>query len=304
MKPLVSYYGGNQRIASRIVEVIDTIPHTVYVEPFCGGAAVLFAKPAKHVTNTDDYREVINDHDDRIITLYRVVRTQPDELNRLIQLTPYSQAEYRRTVEILKDPSGYSDLDRAWAYYVNVQQSFSKKLLGGWGTGASSENKAATWANQQDRLPEIFARLREVHISSEDAIDCIQRWDSPHTLFYCDPPYPGAEQGHYSGYSSDDWKRLCDCLDSIQGSYILSNYQQPVEPQSAQRKIEIEAIASSSGAGKVGRRNKRHEMPTADELGDRRRTEILWVCDRSQNARSDLHGLLKYQQTSLLEVTA
>jgi DNA modification methylase len=36
MKPIISYYGGKQRIASRIVDVLRTIPHTVYVEPFAG----------------------------------------------------------------------------------------------------------------------------------------------------------------------------------------------------------------------------------------------------------------------------
>lgn len=34
------YYGGKMRMSKRIVEVL--LPHTVYVEPFAGGASVFF----------------------------------------------------------------------------------------------------------------------------------------------------------------------------------------------------------------------------------------------------------------------
>jgi len=53
VKPLLSYYGGKQRIASRILAEIEQIPHTVYVEPFAGGATLLFAKPVRIVSNDD-----------------------------------------------------------------------------------------------------------------------------------------------------------------------------------------------------------------------------------------------------------
>ena len=91
-KPLIGYYGGKQKISSKIVERIRQIPHTVYAEPFAGGLAVLFAKGKPAVTNTHHYREAINDHDERLITLYRVARTQPDELQRWMKRMASSQA--------------------------------------------------------------------------------------------------------------------------------------------------------------------------------------------------------------------
>ena len=283
-KPLISYYGGKQKIASKIVERIRQIPHTVYAEPFAGGLAVLFAKGKPAVTNTNHYREAVNDHDERLITLYRVARTQPDELQRWIDLTPYSQSEHTRAKQWLKEP-GHTELELAWAYYVSIQMSFANRCGSSWRTSVMSKNQAATWSNKQQRLPEAMERLRSVHIACEDAIRFIQRWDSPQTLFYCDPPYPGTDQGHYDGYTLEDWQRLCDALDNCQGSYVLSNYDQPTSPQSARQRVEIRAVSS---AQKVNRDRTRMAERTNNE-----RVEVLWICDRSASIRADLAPALQ-----------
>jgi DNA adenine methylase len=123
-----------------------------------------------------------------------------------------------------------------------------------------------------------------VHIGCEDAVRFIERWDSPQAIFYCDPPYPNTDCGHYGGYSLADWQRLCDTLDNIQGSYILSNYPQPIEPQTAQQRVEIAAVMSAT---KV-ERNRLQAMPRPDA----KRTEVLWICDRSSTIRSDLNPVL------------
>ena len=38
-------------------------------------------------------------------------------------------------------------------------------------------------------LAEIVQRLQRVQIENAPAIEVIRRYDSPGTLFYCDPPY-------------------------------------------------------------------------------------------------------------------
>lgn len=270
-KPIVSYYGGKQRIASKIVEEIHKIKHSVYAEPFAGGLAVLYAKGKYDRGNKDYYHEAINDLNECLVTMYRVARQQPEEFARIIQLTPYSQEEFRKAKEIYFNSCGYSDLDIAWATYIQCNMSFANKIGAGWGTSVI-RSQVSTWLSRQNNLSESLDRLKAVHIGCEDALDFIDRWDSPHTLFYCDPPYPETDQGHYKGYSMSDFENLCNKLDTIQGSYVLSNYPQPVSPKSAQKIVEIDAVMSAS-------KNKE---------ADNKRTEVLWICDRSKAMREDI----------------
>jgi len=280
MKPLISYYGGKARIASKIVGYINQIPHTVYVEPFCGGAAVLFSKPRRMVTNSHHYREVINDTSDILISLYRCATKCPDELALELEATLYSQSDHARAKVICKNPKDYTQLEIAWAYFVNANCSFANDLGRGWGTQVQNVNAAVTWHNRILSLKEKLERLQSVYVSCEDALRCIDRWDSPQSLFYADPPYPGTDQGHYEGYTTDDWIALCDKLDSIQGSYILSNYSQEYEPKTAQQRIEINTTMTAS-------KNK---------TVDKKRTEVLWVCDRGKSDRADIQKLLNQSQ--------
>ena len=291
MKTPISYYGGKQRIASQIVPYIWGIPHTVYAEPFFGGGSILYAKGKRYTENSHHYREAINDKNQTLITFWKVAREQPEELDRYLQLTPYSQAEHKRAKTIYETPLDFSELEIAWAVYIRCNMSFANQIGSGWQTATSGCNHTHKWKAKKDRLPECFKRLDEVYIGCEDAIAFIKRWDSPQTIFYCDPPYPGADQGHYSGYSLEDYQSLCNSLDNCQGSYILSNYAQAIVPDSVQKVIEIQAVMTAA---------------SKDKTGEKERIEILYICDRSSGMRGDIAKIAKtpnrIQQMSLLDL--
>lgn len=273
LKPLISYYGGKQRIASKIIKYIPK--HTVYVEPFFGGGAVMFAKPYPKITNGDHYREIINDKDELLINLYRVCqdRTKFDELKYRLGYTPCAQSEHTRAKEILKNKIG-SDIDLAWAYFVSIFMSFSNTISGGFSYTTFGKDFAKVWQNKIQIEP-FFDRLRHVTIFNEDAISVIKRVDSPHTFFYCDPPYPGANQGHYSGYTVEDFNSLCETLNSCKGSFIFSNYNQ--EMKYNWKRVEIEAVASSA--------------KTARYATKKSRTEIIWMRGNTQPVRPEIQKL-------------
>lgn len=289
MKPLISYYGGKQRIASKLLSLIP--PHSAYVEPFAGGASLLFAKPEKPVSNNNDYREILNDKNDLIVTLYRVAKAQPVELERILKLTPYSRSEYNLAKRICKNPQSYSDLEIAWSVVVNCFQSFANKMNAGWGYSIFSQNHAATWNNYRNQLTDILARLRNTYIDQIDAIDCIKKWDSPHTFFYCDPPYPNTNQGHYSGYSQQDFEALVDCLSSVQGSFLLSCYDNlsvPSEWEKFEFKTKMSAAKSSNSD-----KSKKGERKNND------RVECVWRKLSTETMRKELHELLSVNQLTI-----
>ena len=85
MKPPIAYYGGKSRLAAWIAGMLP--PHRVYVEPFAGSAAVLFAKPRST-------HEILNDVDGHIVHFFRVLRDRREELEEACLLTPYAREEF------------------------------------------------------------------------------------------------------------------------------------------------------------------------------------------------------------------
>jgi len=92
-RPLIRYHGGKWKLAPWIISHIPS--HRIYVELFGGGGSVLLRKARC-------YSELYNDIDGEIVNLFRVVRDQGEELQRLLHLTPYSREEF--------DSSFYHDL--------------------------------------------------------------------------------------------------------------------------------------------------------------------------------------------------
>ena len=271
MKPVISYYGGKQRMASKIIPLIPK--HTVYVEPFCEGATILFGKPWPDATNNNHYREVINDSDHRLVNFYEQLRNKGDELVRQIQLTPFSEREY--AISLREGLECEDKLEAARRYYVNIQQSFSNKLDGGWARVLFTRNSSASWANKIDGLQPYVDRMSSAYISCQDALKVIKQWDSPQSFFYCDPPYPETNCGNYKGYTIEDFQNLIDALDSCQGSFLLSCYDvESVTIPHDWERFTFETHCSSSGKGKVGA--DRSRKATSAELGNRKRTEVVY----------------------------
>lgn len=76
--------------------------------------------------------------------------------------------------------------------------------------------------------PEIMklaaARLQHTQIENDDACKIIKLRDTEDTFHYIDPPYVGANQGHYGGYTQEHFEELLITLSQCKGKFLLSSY--------------------------------------------------------------------------------
>ena len=280
-----SYYGGKQRLASKIIKYIPK--HTVYVEPFLGGGSVFWMKPWPEVVNKDHYREVLNDYDVRLITFMRVLQDKKkfEVLQHKLQFTTYSQAEHLQARKILKEEVKVGDIDKAWAWFVQANMSFAGNIYGGWGTACYSANVSAAWANKID-ISNFFERVLSTYISCEDALRCLKRWNSSQSFAYIDPPYIGSDCGHYKGYTEIQYKALIEFLDKYwQGGFILSGYETGFE-KSCWEKISFETSCSAKGRTGYDRSKK-----TDESKQNRKRVENIWVRGNTTPVRKEIQKL-------------
>jgi len=215
-KTPISYYGGKQKLATKILERIPA--HKLYCEPFVGGAAIFFAKESSEL-------EVLNDTNKELINFYRVVQNQYVELEKMINVTLHSRSLHKDASVIYNNPHLFSEVKRAWSVWVQSTQSFSAQLDSSWGYDLSKNTTTKKIMNNRERFTADYAiRLQNVQLESTDALYVIQSRDTPDSFFYCDPPYIGSDCGHYDGYTEEDFERLLAVLSQIKGKFLLSSY--------------------------------------------------------------------------------
>jgi DNA adenine methylase len=219
------WYGGKFSHLDWLLPLLPDCHH--YCEPFAGSAAVLLNRAPSPV-------ETYNDLDGEVVNFFRTLRDDKDRLVEAIGLTPFSREEFSLACEVdLTLPP----LERARRFYVRARQVRTglaqTASLGRWANCKSTSRAGMSgvisrWLGAVDALPEIANRLLRVQIENRSALEVIQLYDSPETLFYCDPPYVHETRGDDKVYGFEmtdaQHRELASTLDSVSGRVALSNY--------------------------------------------------------------------------------
>jgi DNA adenine methylase len=271
MRPPFAYYGGKAAMAARIVDLMPA--HRVYIEPFFGSGAVLFGKgPAAC--------EIVNDSDGGLVTFFRALRDQPEDLERICRLTPYARAEY--TAADLT-AGGIGDLEMARRFWVRVNQSFGKTAGNqtGWSvTTGRTQSVANSVQGRIDRFARCAARLTRVVIECCDAAGLIGRLATADTVIYADPPYLAStrrsrDRARPGDYLHDmgtieEHERLAEALHATPATVILSGYPSPLYDRLYagwwQQNIPVKVHASN--AVTVARGERTEVLWSNRDLGD------------------------------------
>lgn len=221
------WYGGKFSHLGWLLPLLPPAHH--YVEPFGGSAAVLLNRVPSPV-------ETYNDVDREVVNFFRVLRDDEAALTRAIGLTPFSREEfYQATLE----PRGeLTPLERARRFYIRARQARTglaqTASIGRWANCKNTSRSGMSgvisrWLGGVEALPEIAIRLLRVQIENRPALELIRLYDSPRTLFYCDPPYVHSTRGDSNAYgfelTEDDHRKLAAELRRCSGSVALSGYR-------------------------------------------------------------------------------
>jgi DNA adenine methylase len=256
VKGPVPYFGSKQSIAGWIVRLLPDHDH--YVEPYCGGLSVLFAKQPSRM-------ETVNDLDGDLMTFWRVLRDRPDELLRVCMLTPHGRAEHEATWEPTDD-----DLELARRIWCRLAQGRSGTLRKtGWrhyiDPAGSSTSMPGYLEGYVMRLASAAERLRGVSLEALPALDLIGKYGKhSRALLYVDPPYLGSTRGWGRNYRYEmktdlEHRELADALADCKATVVLSGYHSPLYDELYASWHRYETAATTGNA-----------------KTDKGRTEVIW----------------------------
>lgn len=258
MKTPITYYGGKQRLVSTLLPLFPQ--HVSYIEPFTGGGALFFAKPASEV-------EVLNDINKELINFFSVVKKDFVSLEKMISITLHSRTLHSDASVVYNNPHLFTELQRAWAVWVTCAQSFSSQIGGSFGYDKKTNSTTRKITNKREGFTSEYAiRLQNVTIECADAIYVIKSRDTKDAFFYCDPPYYNSDCGPYAGYTAADFERLLITLSKMQGRFLLSSYPSDLLEKYTkkfgwhQKSIEQQLCVTT----KTGKRKTKTEVITAN----------------------------------------
>jgi DNA adenine methylase len=227
------WYGGKFSHLDWLLPLLPPARH--YCEPFAGSAAVLINRKPSPV-------ETYNDLDGEVVNFFRVLRDQKEELVQAIGLTPFSKREFE--LAVAEPANGLSAVERARRFYIRARQVRTglaqTASVGRWAhctltSRAGMAGAVSRWLGAIEHLPDIAQRLLRVQFENAPAIEVVRRYDSPDTLFYCDPPYPHGTRGDSKayGYEMTDGahRELAAVLGKCKGRVAVSSYRSPLNDE-------------------------------------------------------------------------
>lgn len=276
MKAPIQWFGGKGMMIKTLLPFLyDT---KIYVEPYGGAGAVLFAKLPSPV-------EVYNDLNGDLVNLFKHLQNKEtfEELQHRIRYTLYSYEEFGNAINTLKNPEA-SPMERAWAFFVACNQGFSGlfKSQGCWGRAFTSKRGIAhttnSWCMRLSMLDDWHKRILTVQIDNRNALDVIKYWDSEDTTFYLDPPYIVSTRksgGYQMEVDDHHHEELIQILLSLKGYAILSGYNHEIYQlletngwYKEEFKTSCYAAGNTRNSGLQGKGSNLQKVP---------RTEVIWT---------------------------
>ena len=235
---MLSYIGGKSKIGKWIVEQYPNDMET-YVEGFGGMFWCFFNMDLNKFHNLN--RVVYNDFNRLNYNLFKCLE-RPEELLKAINSIPCQEIGVENTPELYKILfnnfqqnlfSGEININSPdymiaakYVYIVTQVFSGSKPETSSFiDLKGKYKSKFLTFRDKLSNPKWLDHFLKITNVENMDFEKVIQKYDSPSTYIYLDPPYWKTEN-YYSNHDFDrkDHERLANVLHNVQGKFSLSYY--------------------------------------------------------------------------------
>lgn len=205
-----------------LLPIIESIPHTCYVEPFGGSAAVLLNKKPSKI-------EVLNDINDNIYNLYKVLRDPvlSEKLIENLNLTLHSLEDFKHAKDVCSGSCVADDIERARCIFLKYSSSFGGKSEAFAHTRTKNVSSGNVWS-RITRMPIFHERIKHVTIENEGYEKVIERYDGDETLFFLDPPYvkeTRTSKIYDNEFTTADHEKLISLVNDCSASVILCTFE-------------------------------------------------------------------------------
>ena len=198
MKPFFCRIGNKSPIAKKLLKLFPQ--HKIYVEPFVGGGALLFAKEPSD-------KEIINDLDKEVSNNFKMLKTADENIEN------YNFRTTIKSITELVNETPKSKTDKLLKSLYLSCNTFGNKGVGNIYRDYSGENKIK-------RISEYKERLNKVKIYNQNYIKIIKKYDSVDTFFFIDPPYENSDDLYNHG--DFDFEELRDVMLNIKGLFMIT----------------------------------------------------------------------------------
>lgn len=253
VEPAAPWLGGKIRLAPTIVPIIDQTEHTTYAEPFIGMGGIFLRRQLR------SHAECINDKSGDVVTLFRILQLHYQQFLDVLKWQITSRAEFDKLSKT--NPETLTDLQRAARFLYLQRLAFGGKTTGqSFGVSPSAPARFDL-TKLVPMLEDVHERLAGVVIECLDYTVFIERYDTPDTLFYLDPPYFNCENDYGKNlFDRSQFDIMAAQLASIDGKFLLSINDVP-EIRAAFKKYNILDVQTNYSIGaKTDREKNRKEL--------------------------------------------
>jgi DNA adenine methylase len=167
--------------------------------------------------------EVINDINGELVNLYRVVQHHMAEFVRQFEWWTNSRQLFKSHQDARLETM--TDIQRAARFYYLQQHAFSGKVTGQ-NFGTATTGPAIDLTRIEDNLKAACQRLAGTYVENLPWLECMQRYDRPHTFQYCDPPYWQTE-GYGVDFGIEQYEQMAEFMRTCKGRVMVSINDHP-----------------------------------------------------------------------------